>query len=65
MTKNADCGKGGEEIEGTACSMVKCKIEKVNYDVVGGSVKGLFDIVCSKFQGKILNHNNKQKMFYH
>ena len=48
MHKGTACRSSGESIEGTDCSGVMCKIEKID-----NNYKGLFDIQCSKNQGNI------------
>ena len=50
MHKGTACRSSGESIEGTDCSGVMCKIEKLNQNY-----KGLFDIECSKNQGNLKN----------
>ena len=50
MHKTTDCTDDGEEIQGTDCSGVKCKIKTTNVK----NDKGLFNIVCSKFRGMFI-----------
>ena len=42
MHKNTGCSSSGEDIAGTDCSGVRCKI----WSNDGGNNKGLYDIIC-------------------
>ena len=52
MHKGTGCLSTGDDIEGTNCSGVKCKIMKKENDD-----SGLFDIICSKGAGTFQWYN--------
>ena len=46
LHKGKDCSSEGEDIEGTNCSGVKCKIHSSSF-----SYRGLYNIICLKDSG--------------